>query len=198
MTLPLGQIAMSQINVELGVPANASLGMNNAAVRALAGLPFGVPIGFSQFHGKAVPAPAPAPAPGPAPAPAPTIFSYVMVPGYAVDSGGGEGSFGDDYTTGYSTVRGIGTLTPTTFPAGTEVLGIFATHTLTTSSVVLYTTGAHLQFSAFSVLNINGTLFFPGDAFWQIPSDNRTLWTWVGRGYQFTTGAPTAIAVTGV
>ena len=51
MPLPTGQISMSQVNVELGLSATAQLGMNDSAVRALAGVPTGQ-IGMSNLQGK--------------------------------------------------------------------------------------------------------------------------------------------------
>lgn len=51
MTLPLGQISMSQVNVELGLSATAQLDMNNAALRSLAGVPSGQ-ISMSNLQGK--------------------------------------------------------------------------------------------------------------------------------------------------
>lgn len=52
MTLPAsGTISMSQINVELGRAATAALSLNDAAARALAGVPSG-PIKMSDFYGK--------------------------------------------------------------------------------------------------------------------------------------------------
>ena len=52
MPLPTGQISMSEVNVELGLSATAQLDMNNAALRALAGVPSGA-ISMSNLQGKA-------------------------------------------------------------------------------------------------------------------------------------------------
>ncbi|MBU9648287.1 hypothetical protein [Burkholderia multivorans] len=50
MTLPTGQISMSQIAAELGISATG-LNLNHGWVRALAGKPSGA-IGFSDLHGQ--------------------------------------------------------------------------------------------------------------------------------------------------
>jgi len=52
MTLPAsGQISMSQVNTELGYASNAQISLNDAAVRALAGIPSGA-ISLNDLHGK--------------------------------------------------------------------------------------------------------------------------------------------------
>lgn len=52
MTLPAsGSISLSQVNVELGLPANAQISLTDAAVRTLAGVPSG-PISLSNLYGK--------------------------------------------------------------------------------------------------------------------------------------------------
>ena len=53
MTLPAsGAISLSQVNVELGLSATAQIGMNDAAVRTLFGVPSGA-ISMSDGYGKA-------------------------------------------------------------------------------------------------------------------------------------------------
>lgn len=51
MVLPTGQISMSQVNTELGRTATASLNLNDAAVRSLAGRPTGA-ISLNDLRGK--------------------------------------------------------------------------------------------------------------------------------------------------
>lgn len=51
MTLPTGTISLSQVNVELGLSATAAISLNDAAVRALAGVPSGQ-IGMNNLQGK--------------------------------------------------------------------------------------------------------------------------------------------------
>ena len=52
MTLPSsGPIGMSQINVELAIPATTTISLNQTNVRALAGVPSGI-ISLSNFYGK--------------------------------------------------------------------------------------------------------------------------------------------------
>lgn len=51
MTLPTGQISMSQVNVELGLSATAQISLNQANVRTLAGVPSGA-ISMQNLQGK--------------------------------------------------------------------------------------------------------------------------------------------------
>lgn len=51
MTLPVGTISLSQVNVELTKSATATISMNDADVRTLAGVPSGA-IGMSNLQGK--------------------------------------------------------------------------------------------------------------------------------------------------
>jgi len=51
MTLPVGQISFGQVNTELGLSATAQISLNDAAVRALAGVPSGQ-IAMSNLQGK--------------------------------------------------------------------------------------------------------------------------------------------------
>jgi hypothetical protein len=51
MVLPTGTISMSQVNTELGRSATASLNLNDAAVRSLAGIPSGA-ISMNDLRGK--------------------------------------------------------------------------------------------------------------------------------------------------
>lgn len=52
MTLPsTGPISLSMINVELGLPATTPISLNQASVRALAGVPTG-PISLANLRGK--------------------------------------------------------------------------------------------------------------------------------------------------
>ena len=53
MALPTGTISMSQVNVELGYAATTTISLNQADVRALAGVPSGT-ISMSNLQGKAV------------------------------------------------------------------------------------------------------------------------------------------------
>lgn len=51
MTLPTGTISMSQVNTELGRSATATISLNEAAVRGLAGVPSGT-ISMDNLRGK--------------------------------------------------------------------------------------------------------------------------------------------------
>jgi len=51
MTLPTGQISMSQVNTELGNPTTTQISLNQAPVRTLAGVPSGQ-ISMSNLQGK--------------------------------------------------------------------------------------------------------------------------------------------------
>ena len=51
MTLPVGTISMSQVNTELGLPSTTNISLNQANVRALAGVPSGT-ISMSNLQGK--------------------------------------------------------------------------------------------------------------------------------------------------
>lgn len=51
MTLPTGTISMSQVNTELGYASTATISLNDAAVRSLAGVPSGA-ISMSNLQGK--------------------------------------------------------------------------------------------------------------------------------------------------
>jgi hypothetical protein len=191
-----GQIAISQANVELGVAANTPRAMSE--LRTLSGAAVGM-VAMSYLYGKSAsspsptPTPGPSPGPGPTPTPAPTLYNSTMVPGFVND-----GNETGNYYSGFFTVIGMGSLSPTTFPGATDILGIFYHKNFSADSVTLYTSGSHSQFSAFTVLNLNGTLFYPDDANWSHPGDNQTLWIWQNRVYNFTTGAATAISITGV
>jgi hypothetical protein len=53
MTLPVGQISLSQVNTELALPATQVIGMNDAAVRTLAGVGgSGTVISMANLQGK--------------------------------------------------------------------------------------------------------------------------------------------------
>lgn len=51
MTLPAGQISLSEVNVELNLSPTATISLNDAAVRSLAGVPSGA-IAMSNLQGK--------------------------------------------------------------------------------------------------------------------------------------------------
>jgi hypothetical protein len=51
MTLPAGQISLSEVNVELNLSSTATISLNDAAVRSLAGVPSGA-IAMSNLQGK--------------------------------------------------------------------------------------------------------------------------------------------------
>lgn len=51
MTLPAGQISLGEVNTELGLSATATISLNDAAVRSLAGVPSGA-ISMSNLQGK--------------------------------------------------------------------------------------------------------------------------------------------------
>lgn len=51
MTLPTGTISMSQVNTELGLAATTNISLNQANVRALAGVPSGA-ISMNDLRGK--------------------------------------------------------------------------------------------------------------------------------------------------
>ena len=51
MTLPTGTISMSQVNVELNLSATATISLNQANVRTLAGVPTGT-ISMNDLRGK--------------------------------------------------------------------------------------------------------------------------------------------------
>lgn len=51
MTTPTGQISLSQVNTELGYSSTATISMNDAAVRTLAGVPSGA-ISMANLQGK--------------------------------------------------------------------------------------------------------------------------------------------------
>jgi hypothetical protein len=51
MTLPAGQISLSEVNVELNLSPTATISLNDAAVRSLAGVPSGA-ISMSNLQGK--------------------------------------------------------------------------------------------------------------------------------------------------
>jgi hypothetical protein len=51
MTLPVGTISMSQVNDELGLPSTTNISLNQANVRALAGVPSGT-ISMNDLRGK--------------------------------------------------------------------------------------------------------------------------------------------------
>ena len=53
MTLPVGQISLGQVNTELALPATQVIGMNDAAVRTLAGVGgSGTVISMANLQGK--------------------------------------------------------------------------------------------------------------------------------------------------
>jgi hypothetical protein len=74
-----GSTAATDVAAQLGLPATATITMNDAAVRTLAGkTAAGSTITFADFYGKppapaVTPAPTPAPAVTPAPTPAPAV-----------------------------------------------------------------------------------------------------------------------------
>lgn len=198
MTLPVsGQISLSLVNNELSRGLTAQVALSEGAVRSLAGVASGQ-YGLSTLHGKSVEAPPPGPGPSPPPPPPPpTVFSYVMVPGWFEEEVGDSGT--PHVISGFSPSSGIGSLSPTAFPFGTDIAALYYEQGPLTGqqAVHLWTTGAHAQMGAFSSLNINGTIFLPGDALWGHGGPG-TIWVWNARSYNFATGQSTVIAVTQV
>lgn len=192
MTLPAGQISLSQVNGELGRASTASLSLGDAAVRSLAGVPAGQ-IGLSNLQGKTLPAPGP----GPAPAPSPTVLTYSLTSGYMEVANGDGGSI--NVYTGFYPSFGIGAMTPTTFTGGTNIVHLYSRSSATWPNyssfdyIELYITGLHAQ-GEFTEIDIGGTKLHPADATYNNPSGNST-WLWAIT-YKFTTGVPITVTIT--
>lgn len=193
MTTPAsGQIGISDLAIEWGFAFSF---VNLSTQSFLDAVGHAAPIGLSEMHNKTkpvAPSPGPTPAPAPSPVPTPVVFRYVMVPGtLQVDD--------KVFRMGYDPTQGFGSIDTTAFPFGTSLLSLVAeingnSHV---DIVTLSTTGSHLQLGAFSQLNINGTLFFPGDASHVIANGGgTTFWIWSNRTYNFSPGVSTVISVT--
>lgn len=191
MALPAsGQLSLSLVNIELGLPANAQLSLSSAAVRALAGVPSGQ-FNLSLLHGKSA-APAPSPGPGPVPAPVPTTFPFLFYAGVtSSEVQVGEGTV-TRIISGYWPAAGFGVTGDTTFRpgSGTNVLMLTSdtgAQFQASPNLTLQVTGAFGQLAAFTYMSIDGDVYYPGDAGHSIPGNNTTSWIW-SRQHNFSAG----------
>jgi len=176
MTLPSsGQLTLADIAAELGRPGS-QISLNDADVRALAGIPSGQIIMPYNFYGKAVPAPSPSPAP----APAPTSESYTLVAG----TDGANSSNGYRMPGNWLGIGPIGSLSSGTY-RGVQIEDIITVYDDGTYSgrgptwthrITLKTTSVGSTF--FSSAFLGGTTLYPQNA--RFTNDNGSVcyWEW--------------------